>query len=110
VGVRVGSLVDVGLMKLDAIVDRGARKDFYDLYFIARQVPLDQILGYSSIKYPYTTGFGMMVLEGMTDFGRADQDKPVETFPRVAWETVKGFFVQELRRIGRLWFEPDESG
>jgi hypothetical protein len=105
-GVRVGSLADVGLMKLDAIADRGARKDFYDAYFISRQLPLDRLLDQSSIKYPYTRGFGMMVLEGMVDFDRADQDAPVETIPSVAWETIKDFFVQELRRIGRMWFEP----
>lgn len=107
VGVRVGSLADMGLMKLDAIADRGARKDFYDTYFISRQIPLDRLLAQSPIKYPYVRGFGMMVLEGMVDFDRADQDAPVETIPPVAWEAIKEFFVQELRRIGRMWFEPE---
>ena len=106
-GVRVGSLADVGLMKLDAIADRGARKDFYDAYFISRQLPLDRLLDQSPIKYPYSPGFGMMVLEGMVDFDRADRDASVETIPPVAWETIKEFFVQELRRIGRMWFEPE---
>jgi hypothetical protein len=106
-GVRVASLTDVGLMKLDAIADRGARKDFYDAYFISQQIPLDRLLDQSSIKYPYSRGFGMMVLEGMVDFDRADQQAPVETNPPVAWETIKEFFVQELRRIGRMWFEPE---
>ncbi len=106
-GVRVASLADVGLMKLDAIADRGARKDFYDAYFISRHIPLDRLLDQSPIKYPYVRGFGMMVLEGMVDFDRADQDAPVETIPPVAWETIKEFFVQELRRIGRMWFEPE---
>jgi hypothetical protein len=106
-GVRVASLADVGLMKLDAIADRGARKDFYDAYFISQRIPLDRLLDHSSTKYPHTRGFGVMVLEGMVDFDRADQDAPVETVPPVAWETVKEFFVQELRRIGRMWFEPE---
>ena len=106
-GVRVGSLADVGLMKLDAIADRGARRDFYDAYFISRQLSLDRLLDQSSIKYPYSPGFGMMVLEGMVDFDRADRDASVETIPPVAWEAIKEFFVQELRRIGRMWFEPE---
>jgi hypothetical protein len=106
-GVRVGGLADVGLMKLDAIADRGARKDFYDAYFISQHIPLDRLLDQSPIKYPYVRGFGMMVLEGMVDFDRADQQAPVETIPPVAWETIKDFFVQELRRIGRMWFEPE---
>lgn len=105
--VRVGSLADVGLMKLDAITDRGARRDFYDVYFISRHISLDRLLDQSSIKYPYVRGFGMMVLEGMVDFDRADQDASVETIPLVAWETIKEFFVQELRCIGRMWFEPE---
>ncbi len=105
-GVRVASLADVGLMKLDAIADRGARKDFYDAYFISRHVPLGRLLDQSSTKYPYARGFGMMVLEGMVDFDRADQDAPVETIPPVDWEAIKEFFVQELRRVGRMWFEP----
>jgi len=106
-GVRVASLTDVGLMKLDAIADRGACKDFYDAYFISQHIPLDCLLDQGPIKYPYVRGFGMMVLEGMVDFERADQDAPVETIPPIPWETIKEFFVQELRRIGRMWFEPE---
>jgi len=45
--------------------------------------------------------------EVMVDFDRADQQALVETIPPVAWETIKEFFVQELRRIGRMWFEPE---
>jgi len=107
VGVRVASLADVGLMKLDAIAHRGARKDFYDAYFISRHIALDRLLDQSPIKYPYARGYGMMVLEGMVDFDRADQQAPVQTIPPVAWETIKEFFVQELRRIGRMWFEAE---
>ena len=34
------SLLDIGLMKMDAVIGRGSRKDFYDLYFINQQVPI----------------------------------------------------------------------
>lgn len=43
----------------------------------------------------------------MVDFERADRDALMETILPVAWETIKEFFVQELRRIGHLWFEPE---
>lgn len=42
----------------------------------------------------------------MADFDRGDQQAAVDTIPPVAWETIKEFFVQELCRIGRIWFEP----
>jgi hypothetical protein len=50
---------------------------------------------------------GLRGCDGVVDFDRADQQAPVETIPPVAWETIKEFFVQELRRIGRMWFEPE---
>jgi hypothetical protein len=33
-GVPVASLLEIGAMKLAAIIDRGTRKDMVDLYFI----------------------------------------------------------------------------
>jgi hypothetical protein len=33
--VALAAVVDIGLMKLDALISRGSRKDFYELYFIA---------------------------------------------------------------------------
>lgn len=104
-GVRVAGLLDVGMMKLDALISRGARKDFYDLYFIARQIPLEEMLHQGPIKYPYAHDYEMMALTSLTYFENADQQMAIESFPLTDWETVKGFFVAEARRLGRLWFE-----
>ena len=104
-GVRLAGLLDMGMMKLDALISRGARKDFYDLYFIARQIPLEEMLHQGPVKYPYAHDYEMMALTSLTDFDNADRDVAVETFDRVPWETVKEFFVAEARGLGRLWFE-----
>ena len=42
--IGLASLLDIGLMKLDAVIGRGSRKDFYDLYIISRQIPLPELL------------------------------------------------------------------
>jgi hypothetical protein len=104
-GVRVAGLLDVGMMKLDALISRGARKDYYDLYFIAQRLPLEEMLHQGPVKYPYAHDYEMMALTSLTDFDNADRDVAVETFDGVPWETVKDFFVAEARRLGRLWFE-----
>jgi len=104
-GVRVAGLLDIGMMKLDALISRGARKDFYDLYFIAQQVPLEEMLHQGPAKYPYARDYEMMALTSLTDFDNADRDVAIETFDRVSWEAVKEFFVAEARRLGRIWFE-----
>lgn len=103
--VRVAGLLDIGMMKLDALISRGARKDFYDLYFIAQQVPLEEMLHQGPVKYPYTRDYEMMALTSLTDFDNADRDVAVKTFDRLSWEIVKDFFVAEARRLGRIWFE-----
>ncbi len=103
--VALAGLLDIGLMKLDAIASRGVRKDFYDLYFIAQHLALDKLLERGQEKYSHTRDFGMMALEGLVNFESADQDAPVETFPPVSWEVIKTFCVQEIQRIGRQWFE-----
>ncbi len=104
-GVRVAGLLDIGMMKLDALISRGARKDFYDLYFIARQVPLEEMLHQGPVKYPYAHDYEMMALTSLTYFENADQQMAIESFPPTDWETVREFFVAEARRLGRLWFE-----
>lgn len=105
--VALAGLLDIGLMKMDAIATRGARKDFYDLYFLARHIPLEEMLERAKEKYPYVRDFGVMVLAALGDFENADQDVPIATFPPVSWDAVKDFFAKEVQRIGRQWFEPE---
>jgi hypothetical protein len=53
-GVQVAGILDIGLMKLDAIAGRGMRKDFYDLYFIVSHVSLDELFSRSTGSYQIT--------------------------------------------------------
>jgi predicted nucleotidyltransferase component of viral defense system len=39
-GIRLASVADIALMKLDALLARARRKDFYDLYVICQRRPL----------------------------------------------------------------------
>ena len=50
-GVKLAGILDIGLMKMDALAGRGSRKDFYDLYFIARQIPLEDLLARGKDKW-----------------------------------------------------------
>ena len=103
-GLQVAGIADIGLMKLDAIAGRGARKDFCDLYFIARQIPLDVLFARATEKYPHFPRFGMRVLETLVDFDFADGQNPPTMLQAVDWETMKAFFVSEATRLGQLWF------
>jgi hypothetical protein len=103
--VSLAKPVDIGLMKLDAIASRGARKDFYDLYFIAQTTPLEILLDRIPKKYSGYHDFAIQALSALTDFAVADQHPPIRTTPPIAWSEVQAFYQVEVRRIGYRWFE-----
>src|SRR3989338_11094472 len=70
--IRVMSVPDIAAMKIIALSQRGLRRDFLDLYVIARAVGLQQILEWTRKKYaqfdPYIT------LKSLTYFTDAEND------------------------------------
>ncbi len=108
-GIKVAGLLDVASMKLDAIAGRGARRDFYDLYFLAHIFPLERLFEYAEQKYTYTRDFPMMVLPYLNDFRNADeQSQQVDLLTPLDWEDVKIFFRAETKRLSQLWFLPPD--
>jgi hypothetical protein len=106
-GLRVAGILDIGLMKLDAVAGRGTRKDFYDLYCLAPLISLEELFARSGDKYTHSRDFGMRVLTALVDFDIADeQEEPVMLQP-VDWEEVKAFFRAQARRLGKAWFDPE---
>ena len=102
--VGLASLLDIGLMKLDAIIGRGSRKDFYDLYFISRQIPLTDLLSAGERKYAQVRDFPLMAVEGLLQFENADRDRQPEMLADLSWEHVRRFFEEQGKRMGGSWF------
>lgn len=101
--VRLASVLDIGLMKLDALLARASRKDFHDLYAICQNVPMRELLDLASIKYPSVRDFETQVVKRFVFFERAEQEAPVPLITQVAWETVKAFFRQKAAELGHSW-------
>ena len=102
---QLASLDDIGLMKCDALISRGSRKDFYDLYFISRYIQFEDLLKLSIQKYHLFRDFPLMVLESMTIFDNADRDVQPELFENIPWDQVKQFFLEQARLLSKHWFE-----
>ena len=98
-------LEDIGLMKLDAIISRGSRKDFNDLYFISQEVPIDDLLEMGKVKYPLVRDFPMMVLEHLVLFDNADRDFQPELLIDLPWDSIKKYFLQQADALAKKWFE-----
>jgi len=102
--VSLASITDIGLMKCDALISRGGRKDFYDLFFISRYIAFDQLLLLGEKKYPLFRDFPLLVLESMLLFDNADHDTQPELVEAIAWDQVKQFFIEQARRLSETWF------
>lgn len=102
--IGLASLLDIGLMKLDAIIGRGSRKDFYDLYMISQVISLDELLRAGERKYPQARDFQLMALEGLLQFDNADRDLQPKMLLDLSWDTVRLFFLEKGKELGKSWF------
>ena len=103
--IRLASIEDIALMKLDALLSRAARKDFYDLYFICREVPLRQLLDMAPQKYPSVRDFEAQVVKRLVFFENADQDMDPPLLLPATWQAVKEYFIEQAKEIGTSWLE-----
>jgi hypothetical protein len=100
---RVASMADIGLMKLDALIARGARKDFIDLHFIWQTLPLEKLLELRPLKYPRARNFEVMLLEGLTNFDNADLDPMPQMLAPLDWEQARTNFATAARQLATHW-------
>ncbi|MDX9993592.1 MAG: nucleotidyl transferase AbiEii/AbiGii toxin family protein [Anaerolineales bacterium] len=101
--VRLAAIEDIALMKLDTLLSRAARKDFYDLYFICQQIPLRALLDLAPRKYAGIRDFEAQVVKRLVYFENAEADADPVLLRPVAWPAVKNFFIQQAKEIGSSW-------
>lgn len=104
-GVSLAGLIDIGLMKLDALLARASRKDFHDLYAICQQIPLRNLLDASPKKYTHVRDFEAQAVRHLVYFDRAEQETPVPLIEEVSWKHVKAFFRNQAKELGTSWLE-----
>ncbi len=102
---RIASLEDIGLMKLGAVIGRGSRKDFVDLYVICRRIPLQRLLALSPRKFTKSRDFTLQALKALVYFRDAEREPVIITIPPVAWDRIKAFFMHEVRVLARRWMK-----
>ncbi|PIE86052.1 MAG: hypothetical protein CSA05_02585 [Bacteroidia bacterium] len=86
-GIRFLSVEDIIPMKLSAIANRGAKKDFFDIYELMKTFSLSDMFKLFSKKYPNVAHFH--ILKSLTYF----EDAEIEFDPIILngtdWEIVK---------------------
>ncbi len=100
-GVNVADPRDIACMKLAAIASRGVKRDFVDLYFVAKQYGLAQVLEWFKQKYAEVKLSQRHLCKSLTWFKDADELPMPDMLVSLSWEDVKRFFTSEASRLSR---------
>lgn len=101
---RVAHPYDIATMKIGAIIGRNTKIDFIDLFvFLQREnVSLDEVIGWYTKKAKGIVVDEYHIYKSLTYFREADHDAMPKMFEPIVWETVKKFFVSEIKKISTL--------
>ena len=93
-GFRIAQVKDIALLKFQAIMGRGGKKDFIDLYVLLQQYPLAELVELFSRKYPNTAV--PQLLMSMTYFEDAEADAMPKLYINATWPQIKSFIQQQV--------------
>lgn len=93
--------------KLHAILDRGTRRDFFDLYVTLQTQCLGLVECLRALATVYETEVDHgLLLRALTYFDDAEREAPLPNEGSEDWTTVKDFFV---RRVTALLVPPERA-
>ena len=99
-GVGVASLLDLALMKLGAVISRGTRRDFVDLFVACRELPLDAVLARADEKFGHVGDFALQAWKALADLSEAENEPMPKTTAPLDWDEVARWAREEARRGG----------
>lgn len=100
--VRIASLLDIALMKLVTIGQRGARRDFVDLYYIMQNEkwPFKSLLARIPEKYPQIDFPSYHFIRALGFFEDAEKDPPLLMLDEeYSWDTIVFFFKEASKSL-----------
>ena len=85
---------DIAAMKVNAIIGRGTRKDFIDLYVLLQHYSLPEIMGFYKQKYPEFSEYRAIL--SMTYFEDAEMQDLPKMFINTPWEDMKKTIIKAV--------------
>ena len=86
-GLNLLSVEDIIAMKLSAIANRGAKKDFFDIYELLKTYSMSDMFKLFSKKYPEIAHFH--ILKSLTYFDDAETEFDPISLNNTSWKQVK---------------------
>ncbi len=93
----IASIEDIAAMKINAIINRGSKKDFIDISFLLERYSLEQIL--ALYKEKYNTKDYQIALRSLTFFEDAEKEKMPKMLIKKDWDSIKREIVSQVKQL-----------
>ena len=98
-GIRLASPKDIAAMKVNAVIGRGTKKDFIDIFYLLKHFTFYDLIQFYLKKYP--GGSEYRALLSMAYFDDADPQPMPYMFEQIEWEDIKQCIRHEVECFNR---------
>jgi len=97
--ISVADLKDILLMKILAIIQRGNKKDFIDVYFILKNLELNKEDLFDLFIKKFGEYNKLIINKALLYFDGAENEIMPEMIKKVEWSDIKKYFLKEFVKI-----------
>jgi predicted nucleotidyltransferase component of viral defense system len=97
-GILMYSAPDIAAMKINAILGRGQKKDFFDLTVLLKEFSIQKLMDFYKIKFPSQTLL-ISVPEALTYFEDADESPDPVSLNGHSWTYVKEVITKRVNEF-----------
>lgn len=96
---RIASLLDIALMKLEAISGRGSKKDFVDLFFLLERFTLSDLLEAYTRKFGADISNHYHLMKSLVYFDDAENQPMPVMHQSARWSDIKNMIIGKVRQL-----------
>lgn len=99
--VKLASPEDIAAMKIVAIIERGTKRDFVDIYYLMKKYGLKQLLNFTREKYPeaFNEQICLIALMYFKDAEITQKDrKRLYLYENIEWKKIKEYIEKEVKQ------------
>jgi len=105
-GAKMADPKDIGAMKIAAVMDRGIKKDFIDLYFLSENgISPERCIEIYDQKYKALGNNIYSIITSLSYFVDAENSEMPIMLAKISWDEVKTFFEKEAVRLGKKYLK-----
>lgn len=86
-GITMASVEDIAAMKLNSTMNRGSKKDFFDIYELLCHFTITELLSFHASKYDFTSQ--LILIKSLVYFEDAEHEPDPVLVKPTSWNLVK---------------------